>query len=117
MVRSSREIHLSGGRGGSIAVISTDISRAECPDAIDGQRLPAGILQQSVKFSGSQIVGGNESARLSISPTRKLPDEQVVAEASEIERSQSHAPRSVQPITMFETHQEVPDGTVYVHKP
>jgi hypothetical protein len=33
---------------------------------IDGQRLPAGILQQSVKFSAGQIVGSDKSARLGI---------------------------------------------------
>ena len=94
MVWSGREVHLCGGRGGGIAVIRADISRAEGPDTIDGQRLAARILQQSVEFSASQVVGGNESARLSISPTRKLPDEQVVAEAEPeprpTERSTNH---------------------------
>jgi hypothetical protein len=105
MVWSGGEVHLCGRCGCGIIIIWADISRAECPDAIDGQWLPAGILQQPVKFSGRQIVGGNESARLGISATRKLPDGQVRAEASEIKRSESHAPRSVQPITMLETLQ------------
>jgi len=81
-----------------------------------GQRLPTSILQQSVKFSGSQVVSGDESTRLSVSATRELPDEQVVAETSEIEGSQSHAPRSVQPITMLETPQEPACRTVNIHK-
>jgi len=41
-------------------------------------------------------------------PPANCPIKQVVTEASEIKRSESHAPRSVQPITMFETHQESP---------
>ena len=45
-----------------------------------------------------------------------LTDEEVVAEAPEIERSQSHAPRSVEPITVFETLQELASGSVNVHE-
>src|SRR5712664_273949 len=116
MVWSGGEIHLCGGCGCGIVIIWADISRAECPDTIDGQRLAACILQQSVKFSGSQVISGNESARLRISATRKLPNEQVMAEASEVKRSQSHAPRGVQPITVFETPQEPARGTINVHK-
>jgi len=33
---SGREVHLCSGRGGSIAVIRADISRAKCPDTING---------------------------------------------------------------------------------
>src|SRR5882762_3462931 len=116
MVRSSGEVHLCGRCGCGIFIIWADISRAERPDAIDGQRLAAGILQQSVKSPGSQVVSGNKSTRLGIPATRELPDEQVVAEASEIERSQSHTPRRVQPITVLETPQEPACGAVNVHE-
>jgi hypothetical protein len=92
MVRPGGEVHLCGGRGCGIIIVRADISRAECPDAIDGYRLPANILQQSVKFSSSQVVSGDKPARLGVPATRELPDEQVVAEASEVEWSQSHAP-------------------------
>jgi len=87
MVWSGCEVHLCGGCGCGITVIGADISGAECPDTIDGQWLPAGILEQAVKFSSRQVVCGDESARLGIPATRKLPDEQVVTEASEIKRS------------------------------
>src|SRR6267154_2838411 len=116
MVRSGCEVHLCGWRCCGIAVGWADVARAERPDAIDGQRLAAAILEKSVKFSGSQIIGGYKSARLGISATCELPDEQVVAEAPEIERRQSHAPRSVQPIAVFETLQEVARGSINVHK-
>src|ERR1700688_4214201 len=39
-----------------------------------------------------------------------------MAEASEIKGSESHAPRSVQPVTMFETLQELASGTINIHK-
>src|SRR5213080_4205547 len=61
-------------------------------------------------------MGGDEAARLSISPTSELPDEQVMAEASEVKRSKSHAPRSVQPITVFDALQEAARGSINVHK-
>src|SRR5258707_6509018 len=108
MVLHGLEVHLCCRRGCGIAVGRAYISRAECPDAIDGQGLLAGILQQSVKFPGSQVVGGDEATGLRVAGSRELPDEQVVAEASEIERSQSHAPRSIQPITVLHTYQQAP---------
>jgi len=68
----------------------------------------------AVKFSSRQVVCGDESARLGIPATRKLPDEQVVTEASEIKRSQSH------PTERLAIH-HVRDGqrrpwTINVHK-
>src|SRR6476660_1735419 len=102
MIRSGGEVHLCRRRGCGIVISRTDISRAQGPDAIDGQRLSTCILEQSVKFPGSQVIGGDEAAGLGISATGELPDEKVVAEASEIKRSQSYTPRSVQPITIFE---------------
>ncbi len=39
-----------------------------------------------------------------------------MAEASEIEGSQSHTPRSIQPITVLETLQELAGGSIYVHE-
>ncbi len=39
-----------------------------------------------------------------------------MTEAPEIEWSQSHAPRSVQPITVLETLQELTSGTINVHE-
>jgi len=47
---------------------------------------------------------------------RRTGDEQVVAEAPELEWSQSHAPRSVEPITVFETLQELDSGSINVHE-
>src|SRR6266850_1894604 len=105
MVRSSCEVHLCGRRGCGIAVGRADIPWAERPNAIDGQRLPGAILQKSVKFSRSQVVGCNEATGLGVTASRELPDEEVVAESSEIERSQSHAPRSIQPITVLQMQQ------------
>src|SRR5882757_11576065 len=116
MIWSRSEVHLCRRCGCGIVVRGASIARAEGPDAIDGERLPACILQQAVQFSGSQIVSGDEAAGLADASTRKLPDQQVVAEASEIERSQSYTPRSVQPIAVFETTQEPACGTVDVHE-
>src|SRR5258708_33607585 len=75
------------------------------------------MLEKSFEFSGSQIVGGDESARLGVSTTCELPYEKVVAEVSEIEGSQSHTPRSIQPITVLKTLQELARGSKYVHEP
>src|SRR5258708_34785161 len=61
-------------------------------------------------------MGGDEPARLRVPTAGELCDEQVVAEASEVERSQSYAPRSVEPISVFETHQELACRTIDVHK-
>src|ERR1700676_910013 len=108
MIRSGGEVDLCGGCGSWIIVIGTDVSRAQGPDAVDGKRFPGCILEQSVKFSGSHVVSTDEAAGLGIPSTGELPDQQVVAEASEIERSQSHAPRSVQPIAVFQSLQQAP---------
>ena len=81
VVRSGGEVHLCSWRGCGIVVGGTDVSRAEGPDAINGQRLSACILQQPVKFPRSQVIGRNEAARLGISATCELPEEQIVAEA------------------------------------
>src|SRR5882757_70533 len=116
MVRSGSEVHLCGRRCRSIAIGWADVARAERPDAVDGERLPVGVLQQPIEFSRSQIVCSDEAARLSVSATSELPNEQVMAEASEIKRSKSHAPRSVQPITVIETLQELTGGTKNVHE-
>src|SRR5713226_2174038 len=116
MVRSCGEVHLCGRRCRCIAIVWANVARAKRPDAVDGQRFATCILEKSVEFSGSQIIGGDKSARLGISATCELPDEQVVAEAPEIEWSQSHAPRGVQPITVLETLQEAARGSINVHK-
>src|SRR5712672_2195177 len=97
VVRSGGEVHLRGGRGCGIVVSGAQVPRAECPDAVHGQRLAAGILEKAVKFSGGEVIGGDEATRLGITATGELADEEVVAETSEIEWSQSHAPGSVQP--------------------
>src|SRR5437660_611817 len=116
MVRSGREVHLCGRRCRNIAIAWADVAGAERQDAVDGEWLPTGVLQQPIEFSGSQIICGDESARLSVSPTSELPDEQVMAEASEIKRGKNHAPRSVQPITVLEALQETTCGAINVHK-
>src|SRR4029077_4119223 len=103
MIRSGGKVDLCSWCGSRIAVSRTNIPRAEGPDAIDGQRLPACILQQSIKFTRSQIVRSDEATGLGVSSTCELPDEQVVTEASEIQRSQRHTPGSVQPITVFQS--------------
>src|SRR6267143_2457780 len=114
--QSGGEVHLGGRRGGGIVIRGGEVSWAECPDAIDGQRLAAGILEKSVKFSGGEVIGGDEATRLGVTATGELADEEVVAETSEIEWSQSHAPRSVEPITVFETLQELACRSINVHE-
>src|SRR5882757_9643533 len=84
VVRSGGEVHLGGRRGGGIVIRGGEDSWAECPDAIYGQWLAAGILEKAVKFSGGEVIGGDESARLGVTAASELPDEQVVAETSEI---------------------------------
>src|SRR4029077_8568322 len=103
MIRPGGKVDLCGGCGCGVIIVGADIARTEGPDAIDGQRLPACILQQSIKFTRSQIVRSDEATGLGVSSTCELPNEQIVTEASEIQRSQSHTPGSVQPITVFQS--------------
>src|SRR5258708_18068382 len=74
MVLSSCEVHLCGWRGCGIAVGRADIPWAERPNAIDGQRLPGAILQKSVKFSWSQVIGPNEATGLGVTGSPELPE-------------------------------------------
>src|SRR5260370_16488493 len=78
---------------------------------------PLTSWQQSVKFSSSQVIRCNVSARLSISAARELSDQQIVAESSEIGWSPCHPPGSVQQNTEFETQQEISCGAINIHKP
>ena len=57
----------------SIAVNRAQTKR-ERPDSINGQWLPTSILQQSVKFSGSQVISGDIATGLRISTTHELRD-------------------------------------------
>jgi hypothetical protein len=81
MARSGREIYLCGTPGCGIIFVRAEIPGAECPYTFDDEPLPAYILQQSVKFSSSQVIGGDVSARLSISAARELSNEQIVTES------------------------------------
>jgi len=53
MVWSGGEVHLCSRRCGGVTIACADISGADRPNAVDGQWLPAGILQQSIKVSSS----------------------------------------------------------------
>src|SRR5262249_26028244 len=103
LIRSCSEIHRCSRGGCRIVVAGVHIARTDRPDAIDRQRLPVSILEQPIKLSRSEIVGGNEATGLRISAASELSDKQVVTEASEIQRSQSDSPWSVQPVAMFQT--------------
>src|ERR1700761_9458881 len=98
-----------------IAVGGADISRADSPDAVDGERVAARILQESVELSGGEVIGCNEAAGLRSAAAGKLRDQQIVAEAAEIKRSQRNAPWSIQPVAVFETPQELSRGAVDIH--
>src|ERR1700727_1421521 len=102
MVGASGEVEFRSRRLCGIAIGGADIFRADGPNAIDRERLSGGILQQAVKFSGREIIGGDKSAGLRSAAARELGNQQIVAEASEVERSQSHTPRSIEPIAMLE---------------
>src|SRR5258708_38915566 len=103
VARAGGKIPLGVRPACGIISVTAEIPGAECPYTFDDERLPAYILQQSGKFSSSQVIGGNVSARLSISTTCELSNEQIVAESAEIRWGQRYPPRSVQPITMLET--------------
>jgi len=83
------------------------ISGAHAPDAIDGEGLSGLILEQTVESAGCEIVGGDESGGLRVSTGGEVGDEQVVAEASKVERSKRHSPRCVEPIAMLETAEQL----------
>ena len=97
-----------------IIIVAAEISGAECPNTLDDERLPAYVLQQSVEFSSRQVIGGDVSARLSISTARELPNQQIVAESAEVRWSQRYPPRSVKPITMLETQQKLACRTINI---
>ena len=94
LVWARREVNLRRKPSGAVPVIRAHISNTERPDTIDGQRLSACILQESLKSPGRQIVGRDEAAGLGVS-AGKLSDEQIMAETSKIKGSENDAPRSV----------------------
>src|SRR6476469_10052056 len=100
------EVELCGGCFGRIAVGRADIARADRPNARDGERFSSCIPQQSIEFSGGQVIGCDEAGGLRSAAAGELPDQQIVTEASEIERRQCNAPRSIQPASVLETPQE-----------
>ena len=57
MIRPGGEVDLCGRCGGGIAIGRDDISGTECPNAVDGKRLPACILEQSIKFGCYSLKG------------------------------------------------------------
>ena len=80
------EVDLCGGCFGGIAVRRADIARADRPDARDGERLSSSIPQQSIEFSGGQVIGCDEAGGLRSVIVGELFDQQIMTEAFEIER-------------------------------
>src|SRR5258708_31885772 len=92
---------------GRIETARADISWRKRPDPLDGERLAVCILQQSVELACRNIVGGNEAGGLGVSGIGKWSDQQVMTKTREVERSQSHTPRHIQPGAGFETPQKL----------
>jgi len=92
-------VKYTSARCGAACYYSDDISRAECPNAIELPALPGGNPAGLRKFSGSQVVAAMKPLDWSPRPHLQLPDEQVMAEASEIKRSQNRA-HGASPITV-----------------
>src|SRR5262245_39562565 len=92
VIRPGCEIQLCRWRGRRVAIAGADISRTDRPDPIDRERLSACVLQEALKFSCGKVVRCDVAARLCLSGTCELPDEQVMAEPAEIERGERHAP-------------------------
>src|SRR5258708_8684829 len=107
LVRAGGEVHLRHRRMGRIETARADISWRKRPDPLDGERLAVCILQQSVELACRNIVGGNEAGGLGVSGIGKLSDQQVMTKTPEVERSQSHTPRHIQPGAVFETPQKL----------
>lgn len=95
LLGSSSEVYLCNWRFIWISTARADIGWAERPDSIDGKRLPTRILQQAVELSCRQVVGSDVAAGFCRPASCKLSHGQIVAEASKVKRSQSHAPGSV----------------------
>jgi hypothetical protein len=88
-----------------IGICGADVGWAQRPEAVDGERLAAGIFQRTLKFARSQIIRSNYTTVFRVTTTSELPNEQIVAEASEIKRSQSYTPRRIQKISVIEATQ------------
>ena len=89
------------------AVWRRAVGGTHAPDAIDGEGLSGLILEQTVESTGCEIVGGDESGGLRVSTGGEVRYEQVVAEASKVERSKRHSPGRVEPIAMLETAEQL----------
>src|SRR5580693_2792296 len=114
MVGTSGEVEFRGRGFCGIAIAWAYVSRADCPDTVDRERLSGRILQQSIELAGGQVIGCDKAAGLRSAAASKLSDQQIVAEASEIEWSQCHTPRSIEPIAMLEAPQKLPGGAVNI---
>ena len=117
MIGSRGEVHLCSRRGRRIGIGWAHIPRTKRPDAIDGERLSACILQQSFEISRRKVVCSDESTGISGSASRELPDKQTMAKFSKIQRSQGYTPRGVQPVTMLEALQELSVGVIDIDIP
>jgi hypothetical protein len=94
MIGSRGKVHLSRGSLIRISTTGADVRRAERADATDGKRVPRRILQQAVEPAARQIVSRDKAAGSGRLSARKLADQQIVTEATEIERSKSDTPGS-----------------------
>jgi hypothetical protein len=112
---NSGEIHLCCWRGCSIIIAGANVSRTQCPDARDHERLSAGILKQTIKFACSYVIRCNQTAGFSLTAASELCDEHVMAEAPKIERSQRYTPRGIQPRAMLKTTQQSAGRRIDIH--
>jgi hypothetical protein len=85
VIGAGSEVHLCRWRIIGITIARADVSWTDGPNAVNRQGFSAGILQQSFKSPGCQIVRGDEAAGLRGSASRELPHKQIVTESPEIE--------------------------------
>ena len=71
VIGSRGEVHLGSRRGRRIGIGWAHIPRTKRPDAIDGERLSACILQQSFEMPRGEVVCSDESTGISGSASRK----------------------------------------------
>src|ERR1700733_6999217 len=100
-----------------VAVHGRRIRKTHAPDTLDHQRLATRIFEQPGKLARVEVVRGNLSRRLRCSTSGEVRNQQMMAELSKVQRSKRHSPRSIQPVAMFQTSQQLALRRINVHVP
>src|SRR5579872_6258117 len=121
MIRTRGKVHLRCWSPGGVVIgcagagIRARVAEADAPNAINRQRIPAGILQHANEASRRQIVGGNPATGFGHASAGELGDQQVVTIGAEVERRKGDAPRRIEPVPMLQAKQQTSGCRINIH--